>query len=539
MGVKVAVVGGRNASNLTSRLFDDGNTTPVWSDDHYGNVYAVDTDSAGNVYTAGSASLDTSDYSINTVRKYAVDGTLQWKRYYHNSTLRGIAVNDSGDVVVCGNSSSGKSVLKFNASGTQQWSADHGATTRCVAVDSSGNVYIGGDVSSSVSIRKYDSSGTQQWTANHGATVYGIAVDSSGNVYICGTYNGGYSVRQYDSSGTLQWSRDYIGTFGTAYGIAVDSSQNVFICYKTNVGTLGVVTKYDSSGTQQWWATYGGGSDLNATPYGLSLDSSGTVWVVGTRQAGVGQLEEYNSSGTYQSEYTHGTTIWGVSAFQIAAATEVPALALALALGQPGAGRAYPIPALALPLALAVPIPTAAPSPPLGDGTVIYRCYLTGAALVELRLSAIECRRRRNDSTWMILSIPTTTTTQRAAIVAALGIGQLVVYAGLRAGDGSETMGEFLRATLTDYEESLDARSSAMRLTGRVAAILETLQSRTLEHVYERVNDGGRRSIKCRKVNPVLRPGDTAVDGVDSLVVHNITYQITPAECWMQVQEAP
>ena len=123
-------------------------------------------DSYGNWYVAGKAQVDTSDYSgVYTVRKYDIDGNLLWRRYYHTTTLYGIAVNDSGDVVVVGASSGGKSILKFNSSGTEQWSADHGATTYCVALDASGNVYVGGAVSSSISIRKYNSSGTQQWTS--------------------------------------------------------------------------------------------------------------------------------------------------------------------------------------------------------------------------------------------------------------------------------------------------------------------------------------------------------------------------------------
>ena len=61
-----------------------------------------------------------------------------------------MAVNDSGDVVVVGASSGGKSILKFNSSGTEQWSADRGATT-CNVADASGNVYVGGAVSNAAS----------------------------------------------------------------------------------------------------------------------------------------------------------------------------------------------------------------------------------------------------------------------------------------------------------------------------------------------------------------------------------------------------
>lgn len=542
MAYYIAVGGLRNASNITHRLFIDGTSSPLYSFDHYGEINAVAYDSYGNWYAAGKAQLDTSDYSgVYTVRKYDIDGNLLWRRYYHTTTLYGIAVNDAGDVIVVGASSGGKSILKFNSSGTEQWSADHGATTYCVALDASGNVYVGGAVSSSVSIRKYNSSGTQQWTANHAATVRGICLDASGNVYVCGdTASGPYNVRQYDNDGNLNWSRNYLysSTTGTVYGIRVDSSQNTYICGKTS-GVFGIVRKYNSSGTQQYDATYGGGSDLNATPYGIFVTPESDVYVCGIRSASVGEIEKYNSSGTYQTEYTNAGRLNAICAFSLAMITSVPALALAFALGVPGGGRAYEVPGLPIAYSLAIPTSTSPPVPPLGDGQVIYRCYLTGASLIELPIESIECRRRRNQSTWLLLSVPTVTTVQRAAILAAVNVGQLVIYSGLRAGDGTETLGEFLRATLTETDETLEPWNAGMILTARVAAVLETLQTRTLEGVYQRSDASGRKSISCVKVNPVLRPGDTVTDGDWSFIADSVTYKISAFSSDMTVREAP
>ena len=64
-----------------------------------------------------------------------------------------------------------------------------------------------------------------------------------------------------------------------------------------------------------------------------------------------------------------------------------------------------------------------------------------------------------------------------------------------------------------------------MILTARVAAVLETLQTRTLEGVYQRSDTSGRKSISCVKVNPVLRPGDTVTDGDWSFVADSVTLQ--------------
>lgn len=541
MTVKI-ICGGDRISNLTTRLFDDGNSTPVWSGDHFGLVHAVAADSDGNCYVAGVTTTDTTDFTVVSIRKYDIDGNILWRRRYHNSTIRGLAVNDAGDVIVCGNRTSSITTRKYNSSGTELWTADHGDIVYCVAMDSSGNVYTGGIVSGGVSIRKYNSSGTQQWTANHGGTVYCIAVDGDGNVYVGGvTVSFSYNVRQYDSAGNLNWSRNYTATStsGTVYGIAVDVDKNVYICAKAG-GTLGTVRKYNSSGTQQWESSYGDGSDLNATPAGISLDGNGTVWVVGTRSANVGQLVEYNNSGTYQSQYTHGFALNAVKAFQVAVVTTVPAMALAFALATPGAGPAFVIPALPLSFAFATPSPSAPPIPPIGDGTVIYRGYLTGGlTLVELPLVALECRRRQDASTWLAVTLPSMTSAQRAALLAAMGTGQIVIYSGLRDSNGAETLGEFLRATLVEYAETSEPMGSTVTLTARVAAVLETLQSRILEDVIGRASDRGRRSIRCLKINPILRPGDTVVDGDISFVAHSVTYRISATDCWMDVIEAP
>ena len=96
-----------------------------------------------------------------------------------------------------------------------------------IATDSSGNVYVTGytagglDGNSSYGSKdlfvvKYNSSGTKQWTKQLGTSsddeAYGIAADSSGNVYVAGSTSGGLDgntsagnsdlfVVKYDSDG--------------------------------------------------------------------------------------------------------------------------------------------------------------------------------------------------------------------------------------------------------------------------------------------------------------------------------------------------
>ncbi len=333
------------------------------------NDYAngVATDSSGNVYVTGGTKggLDGNTSAGNTdlfVVKYNSSGTKQWTKQLGSSGLdsaNGITIDSSGNVYVTGmtfggldwNTSAGANdlfVVKYNSSGTKQWTEQLGSASsdfaNGVATDSSGNVYVAGVTyggldgnsnqdNADLFVVKYNSSGTKQWTKQYGTGEYdearGVATDSSGNVYVVGGTKGNLNgisnsgrtdafVIKFNSSGTKQWTKK-LGTWQNdlANGVATDSSGNVYVAggtyggldNNTNAGNSDLfVVKYNSSGTKQWTKQLGTSS--NDYAYGVATDSSGNVYLTGNTE---GELDgntnsgstdifllKYNSSGTKQ-----------------------------------------------------------------------------------------------------------------------------------------------------------------------------------------------------------------------------------------------
>ena len=193
----------------------------------------VATDSLGNVYVAGytNGGLDGNSNAGDAdlfVVKYNSSGTKQWTKQMGTSShdeAHGVATDSSGNVYVAGqtldgldgNSSAGSYdlfVVKYNSSGTKQWTQQLGSSSfdeaRGVATDSSGNVYVAGSA-----LYKFDSSGNQLCSQNPGAFSRSVATDSSGNIYVTGATGGGLDgnsnagaydlfVVKYDSDGNKQ-----------------------------------------------------------------------------------------------------------------------------------------------------------------------------------------------------------------------------------------------------------------------------------------------------------------------------------------------
>ena len=194
-----------------------------------------------------------------------------------------------------------------------------------VAIDASGNVYIAGRNYNGLKgvIAMYNSSGTLQWQRSLASTntvaLYRIKLDGSGNIYVIGSSITSYSVgviAKYNSSGTIQWQRQFVqntASGASASGISVSSSGNVYISGYADTGSglyYGMVAKINTSGTLVWQRSL----SINYDSYDcIDIDSSENVYAGGTFNqyaTPYGVFAMYNSSGTIQWQRQLGNSIY-------------------------------------------------------------------------------------------------------------------------------------------------------------------------------------------------------------------------------------
>ncbi|MFX0029735.1 MAG: SBBP repeat-containing protein [Candidatus Hermodarchaeota archaeon] len=230
----------------------------------------------------------------------------------------------------------------------QTWIDNYYAHCYATAIDSLDNIYLAGltlktSSNKDTCIIKYSSSGDQilniTWSGS-GANdeCRGIVVDTLFNIYIAGYMfekvitigSSNYVIYQmylakFNSSGNYQWHQTWNGVSqwsDLAYGIALDISNNIYIvgeCYKSQWDSDIAIIKYNSSGDEQWYRIWGGSESERGR--NLSLDNLGNIYLVGsTFSFGSGRqdicLVKYDNTGVQLwnrtwggSEDEHGSAI--------------------------------------------------------------------------------------------------------------------------------------------------------------------------------------------------------------------------------------
>ena len=175
--------------------------------------------------------------------------------------------------------------------------------------------------------RTTDLSGTSEF--DYG---YAIALDANYNVYVTGAASSSLDGQsffgntdivliKYDRNGAKVWTRQWgTSALDTGYGVSVDSSGNVFVAGRTAgaldgqtaAGNFDIfLTKYNADGSKLWTRQWG--TTDEDTAYGVAVDSSGNAYVTGmTRGALNGQTSAGNADiflTKYDSNGTHQWTI--------------------------------------------------------------------------------------------------------------------------------------------------------------------------------------------------------------------------------------
>ena len=296
---------GENDDYLTIKYNSNGDT--VWQKSYDGGSYSSDEGSAiavddtGNVYVTGSGVPSPVTIKYNSI------GDIVWQKDNREDLGMqggyGIAVDSSGNVYVAGQAVEGDEItIKCNSSGDIVWQKHDGDTGFGIAVDSYGNVYViaasENGINGDYLTTKYNSSGDTVWQKRYdsgrsdGGTA--IAVDFSGNVYVTGSsWNGAnndYLTIKYNSNGDTVWQKSYDGGYeDRGSGIAVDSSGNVYVIgvsCDSNGGGDYFTIKYNSNGDTVWQKRYDSGNGMNDYGFGIAVDSSGNVYVIGYSDTG-------------------------------------------------------------------------------------------------------------------------------------------------------------------------------------------------------------------------------------------------------------
>ena len=339
---------------------------------------AIAVDSSGNVYVAAFASNQFNTGFCATI-KYNPTGEQQWAAEYHGGANVdepfAIAVGKTGDVYVTGRTlicpDTDYLTLKYNSAGQEQWIARYNGaatyldTAYAIALDDSGNVYVTGESFGDYATIKYNSAGQQQWAARYTQGGYSsadaIAVDALGNVYVTGQVADpnsypDYGTIKYDSAGQQQWVARYNGPPGdgpdVATAIALDGSGNVYVTGRSSrtnytYGDYGYATiKYNSAGQEQWVARHDGPRNASDQAAAIAVDNLGNVYVTG--QGGSGSDSDYLTI-----KYGQGPTPTPTATATASPTPTATATATATATGTPSA----------------TPTPSEPPCPPCGTPT--------------------------------------------------------------------------------------------------------------------------------------------------------------------------
>ena len=278
--------------------------------------FGLGTDSAGDVYVAGTANMTKPPDYIGAngtifLLKLNSQGSLVWQRSWTESNGLSqeygglLAVDSQGNAFLAATTSVPRSnlcegtsslpgilLLKFNTQGSLAWQKTFAGYCRLQAfqmvLSSRGNLFLTGLSweqltpsqyrSGGPFVMKLDSNGNLLWARHINSTCicagYGVTVDSSENAIITGDL-----VAKFNSTGSVLWEENLFtqvsnssGTYLSGAGVSADTSGDT---YETGNG---LVVKLAPSGVLVWARQW----DPNALTQEVQTDNSTNVFVTGS-----------------------------------------------------------------------------------------------------------------------------------------------------------------------------------------------------------------------------------------------------------------
>jgi uncharacterized repeat protein (TIGR01451 family) len=317
----------------------------------FGHPYASALDSAGNVYVA-----DTSNFAVRKITPTGIvttlaglagtggvaNGTGSDARF---GSLNGIAVDKAGNVYVTDGPNC--TVRKITRTGVVTTlagtpgavgstdgtgSAARFRTPFGITVDTAGNLYV--TDRDNQTIRKITPAGVVTTIAGSAGVIgsadgsssvarfyypAGIAVDSAGNLYVADTFN--YTIRKVTPGGSVSTFAGTAGVSGSAngtgssaqfiypYGVAVGGG-NVYVadtwnCTIRKITSAGAVTTVAGTPRVPGAANGTGSAAQFNYPYGLSANSTGTIYVADSNNK---EIRKITSAGAVSTLAGSATT---------------------------------------------------------------------------------------------------------------------------------------------------------------------------------------------------------------------------------------
>jgi hypothetical protein len=311
-----------NTDILITKYNEDGSLH--WQKQYNGTGNANDygtgvwTDANNNVYVIGATEGVNSNLDV-CLLKYDMLGALVWTAIWNGaSNLDDIALaitNDmNGNIIIVGGSEHSISqmdylTLKYNASGTLQWSSFYNYASdydmaAAIEVNSNNQILVSGASASSsnnwdfATILLENNNGNIASSYRNTATGVGldkvnaITIDDNNNLYITGytEANNQKDIQtvKLDANFNLVWVETFDGASmnDVAAAIGLDALGNVYITgYSEQANGISelLTIKYDANGTAQWVERYENvvnNREVYAT--NLSVTSQGEILIAGS-----------------------------------------------------------------------------------------------------------------------------------------------------------------------------------------------------------------------------------------------------------------